>query len=159
MKATERLLKEVRALLPKEGEETARLVTAVAGLLGSVAYADREYRGEEREHIREELSRVHGVGRDGADAVCNVLERELKTLCMEGDQIWTRVLRDLVDRETRVEVLDVLVDLASADGVISLAEVNVLRRITAALGLDQNDYDTSQARHRQKLSVLSPHSK
>jgi tellurite resistance protein len=50
--------------------------------------------------------------------------------------------------------LDVLVDLAAADGELSLAETDLLRRTTAALGLSPDEYLASQARHRDKLKVL-----
>jgi hypothetical protein len=35
-----------------------------------------------------------------------------------------------------------------------VAEVNVLRQDTTALGHDQSDYNAAQERHRDKLRVL-----
>jgi uncharacterized tellurite resistance protein B-like protein len=64
------------------------------------------------------------------------------------------VLRDLGDDELRREVLEMLVDLAAEDGVITSAESNLLRRLTSALGLTQEDYNTAQARHKERLAVL-----
>ncbi len=37
---------------------------------------------------------------------------------------------------------------AEADDEITIAETNVLRATTTALGLTQSDFNTSQARHR-----------
>ena len=64
--------------------------------------------------------------------------------------------RELGDRELRVEVLDVLVDVAAADGVLSTPETNLLRQVTTALGLSQTDYNEAQSRHRERLTALKP---
>ena len=53
--------------------------------------------------------------------------------------------------ELRREILDCLVDLGATDGELTLAETNLLRRTTNALGLEANDYVVSQQRHRDKL--------
>jgi uncharacterized tellurite resistance protein B-like protein len=59
-----------------------------------------------------------------------------------------------LDIELRREMLDVLVDLGAADGELSLAETDLLRRTTSALGLTPEDYLASQTRHRDKLKLL-----
>jgi hypothetical protein len=38
--------------------------------------------------------------------------------------------------------------------VLDMSETNLLRRIARALGLSDDEYNVSQARHRQRLSVL-----
>jgi uncharacterized tellurite resistance protein B-like protein len=53
-----------------------------------------------------------------------------------------------------VQVLDALVDLAASDNEITVAETNVLRLTATALGLTQDDYNASQAMHRDKLTVF-----
>jgi tellurite resistance protein len=70
---------------------------------------------------------------------------------------YCRVLRELGDRELRVEVLQVLVDVAAADGVITTRETNILRQITTALGLSQSDYNEAQDKHKDRLAALRPH--
>lgn len=150
----ERLLAAVRAHLPSADVSTQRIVAAVAGLLSCVAYADRTYSDAEAAKIRAELSRVHGLTPDAVDALERVLRAELVGLAMAGDQLWCRELVELGDRELRIEVLEVLVELAASDAEFTLAETNLLRRVATALGLAQTDYDALQARHRDKLSVL-----
>ena len=63
-------------------------------------------------------------------------------------------MRELTDLDLRREVLDVLVDLAAADDEVSMSETQLLRRTATAMGLSQDDYVASQARHRDRLSVL-----
>jgi uncharacterized tellurite resistance protein B-like protein len=144
----------VRAQMPDAAEETQRVVTAVAGLLASVAYADREFSEPEQAAIGAELARIHDMTEDGAERVVAILARDIQPIVANGDHGWVRDLRELTSREQRLEILDVLLDLAAADGVIDHAEVNYLRRLSTQLGLEQREYNAAQARHRDKLGLL-----
>lgn len=150
-----RLRDAVAAQLPEADDATRRIVAAITGLLGCVAYADRDYADSEAKLVRAELERIHGLSRQGVDAICNTLGEEIAAIAQAGDQLWSREIKTLADRELRYEVLEVLVDLAAADEDLSVEETNYLRRLATALGLDQRDYDAAQARHRDRLSVLS----
>jgi uncharacterized tellurite resistance protein B-like protein len=144
----------VRAHLGGADEETMRIVCAVAGLLGSVAYADRDYSAVEETRIRAELGRIHGLSPPGVDAICAVLREHIVVVATVEAPVYSRELRELADPELRLEVLDTLVDLAAADNEITFEETNVLRQIATSLGLSQADYNASQERHRDKLGVL-----
>jgi uncharacterized tellurite resistance protein B-like protein len=134
--------------------ETARIVAAIAGLLGTIAYADREYAPVEEQRIREQLARVQGLTGAGVDAICGVLRECIVEISTVEAPVYARELLDLADRELRLEVLDALVDLAAADEEITVSETNVLRLTATALGLTQDDYNASQSRHLDKLKVL-----
>jgi uncharacterized tellurite resistance protein B-like protein len=140
--------------LPDADADTQALVTAIAGLLACVAYADRQYHVEEQAHVREALGRVQGLSDAGVDAICAVLQQRLVEIAAGNPQQHTRRLRELAELELRREVLDALVDLAAADHDLSMAETELLRRTASAIGLTQDDYVASQARHRERLSVL-----
>jgi uncharacterized tellurite resistance protein B-like protein len=153
--ARDRLAEIVEKYLADTDEATQRIVTAVAGLLAKVAYADGDYSTEEEATIRKELSRVHGLSPEGVDAICGLLTDQISHVALLGDHDWTRDLRDLADRALRLEVLEVLVEMAVADGVLKHGEQTQLRRIAKALSLSQDDYNAIQAKHRSKLSTLS----
>lgn len=144
----------VRAQVKGAEEDTLRLIVAAAGLLGTVAYADRDYSEAEERRIRVELARIPKLGEGAVDAVCAVLREHIVTIATVEAPIYARTLRDFTSREQRVEVLDILLDLAAADQEITSMETNLLRQTVAALGLTQDDYNASQARHRDKLAVL-----
>jgi len=146
------LERTVRAQM--DDADGARIVAAIAGLLGTVAYADRQYAAVEEERIRQELARVHGLTTAGVDAICTVLREHIVDISTVEAPVYARELLALADRELRVEVLDALVDIAAADDEITVAETNVLRLTATALGLTQHDYNTAQSRHREKLKVL-----
>jgi len=153
--ARERLAEIVEQYLADADDATRRIVTAVAGLLAKVAYADGHYSVQEEATIQKELSRVHGLSQAGVDAICGLLADQISHVALLGDHDWTRDLRDLADRELRLEVLEVLVEMAVADQVLKHDEQTQLRRIAKALALTQDEYNALQAEHRDKLSTLS----
>jgi len=153
--ARDRLAEIVERYLADADDATRRIVTAVAGLLAKVAYADGHYSTQEEATIQKELSRVHGLSQAGVDAICGLLSDQISHVALRGDHDWTRDLRELAERELRLEVLEVLIEMAVADEVLKHDEQTQLRRIAKALSLTQDEYNALQAKHRDKLSTLS----
>src|SRR5687768_2129379 len=73
----ESLLEIVRTELPTADKETIRVVTAMAGLLAAVAYADREFSGAEDARLRSELRRIDGMTEDGVRAIVAALQKHV----------------------------------------------------------------------------------
>jgi uncharacterized tellurite resistance protein B-like protein len=134
--------------------ETVRIVAAIAGLLATVAYADSAFAREEEAELAHDLRRVEGLSEVGVAAICELLRSHAAEISAVQAPRYTRLLREVADRDLRLEILGLLVKLAAADGIISLAEVNLLRQLTTALGLTQDDFNQLQAPHRDKLSFL-----
>jgi len=88
--------------------------------------------------------------------VAALLGERMAELAHESLQTYTRVLYEQLERGARLEVLDVLMDLAAADQLLAMEETNLLRRIARGLGLSDHDYLAAQERHRMRLSVLTP---
>ena len=153
--ARDRLAQIVEQYLTDADDATRRIVTAVAGLLAKVAYADGHYSTQEEATIQKELSRVHGLSQGGVDAICGLLADQISHVALLGDHDWTRDLRELAGRQLRLEVLEVLVEMAVADEVLKHDEQTQLRRIAKALNLIQDEYNALQAKHRDNLSTLS----
>lgn len=135
---------------------TVKVITAVTGLLAAVAYSDRRISQEESAHLRAELERINGLEKSSLSAICEVLTTHALRFSSSFIQRFTRTLREELDEETRTEVLDALLGMAAADGVISFDEVTTLRNITAGLGLSQGHYNQLQAKHRNKLVFPAP---
>jgi uncharacterized tellurite resistance protein B-like protein len=140
--------------LAEADAETISVVTSMAGLLGIVAYADRDYSAAEEARVRQELGRVQGMSHAGIEAICKTLRAHIVQISAVQMPRYARALRELGDEELRREVLGALIDLAAADESISLAETNLLRQITKALGLSQQDYVELQERHRHHLAAI-----
>jgi len=148
------LVRTVARSMPTADEETHRIVAAIAGLLAQVAYADHDYSESERHHLRTELGRIQALSTAGADEIAELLDKRIGEVAAVELPWHARTVRDLCERDFRLHILELLVDLAAADGEVSLAETNLMRHMALSLGLTQQDYNTAQARHRDKLSVL-----
>ena len=153
--AVGRLERTVRAHMAATDDSTVRVVASVAGLLAGVAYADRDFGEAEAEMIRATLGRIPGLGAAGASAVLGLLREIAAEAKAVHASRFTRILREELDRDGRIEILDLLVDLSAADGTILTTETNFIRHVATGLGLTQADYNMSQARHRDKLAVLA----
>ena len=137
--------------LPQADAETVTVVTSIAGLLGTVAYADRDYSAAEEARVRTELLRVQGMTVSGVDAICKTLREHIVEITSVETPRFTRALVELADQDLRREVLGAMMELAAADAAITLAETNTLRQLTKSLGLSQADYLELQERHRELL--------
>jgi uncharacterized tellurite resistance protein B-like protein len=144
----------VERALPDADDATVSIVAACAGLLGCVAYADRHFSEEEAEKIDRLLSTIEGIGPDGARAIVQALQLHRIELARVHSARFSRTLRELADRDLRVHVLSMLLELAASDSSISQSETNTLRQVTGGLGLEQRDYNELQSKHREKLGTL-----
>lgn len=150
------LERAVRGELPDVDEGTVLVVSAIAGLLGAVAYADREYSPAEEARVIEELERIQGLNTQSARTLASTLRQHILEVATVQTPRYARVLLELGDRDLRFQVLGVLVGLAAVDEEITTIETNGLRQLTTALGLTQSDYNDLQAAHKARLSVLKP---
>jgi uncharacterized tellurite resistance protein B-like protein len=144
----------VRRELPDADDETVLVVTAMAGLLGTIAFADRNYSDDEESRVRAELARVQGMAEAGIEAICAVLRKHIVEVSTVQTPRYARTLVELGDRELRVEVLGLMLEVAAADGEIAHTEVTLLRQLTKSLGLSQDDYNELQQKHQERLKVL-----
>lgn len=144
----------VREHMPYDDDITRAMVAAVAGLLACVAYADRAFSEDEQKRVHTVLGRVAGLSPQGVTAIAALLARQGALIAVGNMHAYTRHLREHAELALRREVLDALLELAAADGTISLTESDLLRRTASALGLTQDDYLRAQERYRDRLSVL-----
>lgn len=152
--ADQRLLEVVRRALPRADADTVSVVAACAGLLAGVAYADRKFSDEEVDEVGRLLVTVEGIGPEGSGAIVQALKAHVVELSSVHAARFARTLKELGDRDLRLHLLAMLLELAGADEQINHAEVSTLRQVTRALGLTQDDYNRLQSEHRQKLNLL-----
>jgi uncharacterized tellurite resistance protein B-like protein len=100
------------------------------------------------------LGRTQGVTPEAVGAIMALLDARMADLAHESLQTYTRVLYEGLSREARLEVFEVLMDLAAADDVLDVHETHLLRRIARGLGLSDDEYLASQSRHRERLGIL-----
>jgi uncharacterized tellurite resistance protein B-like protein len=144
----------VESALVRADAETIQIVVSVVGLFGCISYADRHFSDRERQLVRNLLQTIQGISAFDADAILHTLERNIVHISTTEAPRFSRTLLQLANRELRVAVLDMLLDIAAVDHDISNDELVVLRQATKSLGLDQTDYNRLQAKHRSKLRAL-----
>jgi uncharacterized tellurite resistance protein B-like protein len=154
--ASDELHRLVAHSMPGADAHAAAIVGATAGLLATVAHADRKYTEAEREAVLDALNKVQGLEPGALSAIDELLAERVAELAHEPLQTYTRVLYEGLERPARAEVFEVLMDVAAADELLDMDETNLLRRIARGLGLSDAEYNASQARHRDRLSVLRP---
>lgn len=146
------LTQVVRRAMPQADPDTVAIVAACAGLLANVAYADRDFSADEATAIARILGEIPGIGSDGTPEIVRALEKHRVELSSVHAVRFARTLNELGTLELRLHVLGMLVSLAASDDTIKPSEVNTLRQVTRALGLEQADYNRLQSEHRQKLA-------
>lgn len=141
--------------LPGADRDTRRIVVAIVGLCGAVAYADRYFSDEERASLSQLLATLQGIDAAKVAALVETLDLHIVEISTTQMARHARTLVELGDRDLRQSVLELLLDLAASDRTLVDQEVVVLRQVTKALGLDQSEYNRLQAKHRALLSALS----
>src|SRR6185295_8726322 len=95
------LERAVRTHIGDSDDEGVRIVAAIAGLLGTVAYADRNYAPVEEQRIRDELAKVQSLTSAGVDAICQVLRENIVAISTVEAPTYARELLALADRDLR----------------------------------------------------------
>jgi len=148
------LYRVVRAELKDSDEDSVTIVASIAAVLLCIAYADCDYDSREESVVRLTLERMHGIDEAGVNAIMTVLKAHTVRITGAEASTYARELLSLTDEDFRIELLDVLLLVAAADGTITVSETNILRDVTKAMGLSQAQYLKAQSAHRDKLAVL-----
>lgn len=135
------LLRRLTAPEPERlSDPDARL--ALAALLVRLARADGDYSEDEIQRIDKVLAKRHALSPFEATA----LRRDAETLEAEAPDTvrFTRAIKDAVDYDNRISVIEAMWQVVLADGVRDHEE-NTLMRLAANL-LGVSDRDSNMAR-------------
>lgn len=135
-------------------EETVQIVASTAGILLCVAFADGEFCEAEEAKLRDILGQIQGMDASGVERLVDRLRGAALEITAPQATSYARRLLALTAIDFRKLLLGMLLDLAIADGSLTLSENNMLRNIARALGFSQQDYNLAQARYREHLAVL-----
>ncbi len=139
------LLSEKEPALPVGGAEgLGALETAAAALLVEAALMDGNFDPVERGTIAQLLARRFELGTAKAEALIETAEDEVRrTPQLYG---FTRVVKDEFAYEDRVELIEMLWEVAYADGELHDFEASLMRRIAGLIYV--SDRDSGAARKR-----------
>ena len=122
--------------------EDARI--AISALLVRVARSDNEYSPKEIEKIDKVLRARYGLTQE--EVVALRVEGELLEKEAPDTVRFTRAIKDAVHYEERISVIEVLWQIALADGERDVEEDALLRLVSKLLGI--TDFDSAAARKR-----------
>ena len=133
---------EAGDILPTDADD--RVAAATAALLIETAVMDGEFDVDERATIGRLLMERFGISENGVDTL--MVETEQAVADSVELFSFTRVLRSNYDHADRVKMIEMMWEVAYADGVIHDYEANLIRRATGLLHV--SDRESGEARKR-----------
>lgn len=131
---------------------TDELQLAVAALLLEAAVVvDGNFDPQERQAVRRVLARAFSLTAAAAQDLVLAAERRVET----SAQLFrfTSTVNERVNRERKIEIIEMLWEVAYADGVLDPLEDTLLRRIAGLI--DVTDHERGEAKRRvlQRLGL------
>lgn len=124
---------------------------ASAALLVEAATLDGHMDDAEREHIHHLIEGHFGLSRDEAEEVFSQAMDEVdRSVQILG---FTRVVKDKFEYDERVRMIEMLWEVAYADGHLHDYEANLVRRISGLLFVSDQDSGAARKRALERLGM------
>ncbi|MEX1035266.1 MAG: TerB family tellurite resistance protein [Sneathiella sp.] len=142
------LLSEDNTVAPTTQDEAH---IATAALLIEAALSDDDFKDVERDAIVDVMVRHYKI----SDAEARELVAHAEEAHAESEQLFyfTRAVKDSFPIETRVQMIEMLWEVAYADGVLSKYEANLVRRIAGLIYVSDRDSGTARKRVIARLGI------
>lgn len=123
---------------------TDELQLAVAVLLVEAARMDSDFDADERHTVAQLLSHRFEIGEAAAETLLDAAERKAE----DSVELYTftRTVKDAFGHEDRVELMQMLWEVAYADGELHDYEANLMRRVAGLVHV--SDRESGEARKR-----------
>ena len=142
-------LKDAEGAVSRGGDELQLAVAAL--LLEAAVIVDGHFDPQEREVVRGVLQRAFSLSTVDAQALIAAAERQLEVSAQLFG--FTSTINERVNRERKIEIIEMLWEVAYADGVLDPLEDTLLRRIAGLI--DVSDHERGEAKRRvlQRLGL------
>lgn len=133
------------------GDERRRIALAAAVLMVEAATMDGSVQGEERERILALLQSRFDLDAGAAESLLG----EAESANARATQLlpFTRSLKDALDAERRIEIIEMLWEVAYADGQLHDYESSLVRRISGLLYVPDQDSGAARKRAMARLGL------
>ena len=148
------LVKAFKALFGEEKDESAQLeehslALAAAALLYEVARADFTQDAEEEARLSAALKSAFNLSGDELDKIQSVASDKVDESTSLYD--FTRVLNDAATPNDKIKVIELMWEVAFADGEISKYEEHLIRRVAELIYVSHSDFVRMKHEVRAKL--------
>lgn len=148
------LVKAFKALFGEEKDESAQLeehslALAAAALLYEVARADFTQDAEEEARLSAALKSAFNLSDDELDKIQSVASDKVDESTSLYD--FTRVLNDAATPNDKIKVIELMWEVAFADGEISKYEEHLIRRVAELIYVSHSDFVRMKHEVRAKL--------
>ena len=124
---------------------------AAAAVLVEAAQLDSNYEAAERVKILDLLTLHFGL--ESADSEALIAEAEQAVAEAKPLQGFTRAIKDAFDHDERVELLEMLWEVAYADGYLHDYEASLIRRVTGLLHVSDRESGAARKRALDRMGI------
>ncbi len=151
------MLRRLKSFIGGAGGDEAKnsgpdeLHLAVAVLLVEAARMDERFDDKERAAIARLIETRLELPADDAEALVDAADE----IAEEMGELWTfaRVVKDRYSQDERVEMIEMLWEVAYADGELHHYEANLLRRIAGLIYVSDRESGLARKRIMQRLGI------
>ena len=151
--APETVRKIVDALDQLEPER-ARYIASFAYILSRVAHADHEIDADEVRAMERIVRELGGLLEEEAILVVQMAKTQTLLFGSTENYVVTREFYKMATHEQKLQLLESLFAVSSADENISSAEDSEIRRIATEMNLTRSDFNQARAEYTRFLEVL-----
>lgn len=147
-------VRRIAAKLEALDPERARYVAAFAYILGRVANADLDISEDESRAMEAQVREHADLPEDQALLVVEIAKSQNRLFGGTENFLVTREFGQIAERKQKLALLDCLFAVSAADGSISIAEEEQVRRIASELRLSHQEYVEMRARYSKHRDVM-----
>ena len=139
---------------PPSDDSAQQRQLAVAALLVEAVHADRHADAQERDAVVSLLRDHFDLPDDEAEHLVELAEGRFAA--MLDDWIFADAVRRGFDHDERVEVLGMIWEVVYSDGRLAAFEMDLLQRLSDALGVDPTSAEAARARAFARTGLRDP---
>ena len=131
------------------GHSHEELQIAAAALMVEAAQLDGDFDARERAKIRDLVTQRFGLGREESESLIEVAEERVAWASqLHG---FTRVVKGAFTQEERIELMEMLWEVAYADGELHHFAASLMRRLAGLLQVPDRDSGAARKRVLKRL--------
>ena len=136
-------------------DDEVKLITGLSGLLGKLAYSDRNISDDELAVAKKVLTAKTSISPELFDKVLQIVKQHTLELVGLEDHLYLKLLNEISSKDEKLEILESLFALAAADSKICSAEERDLSVISKGLRLAHEEYIVIKRRYSDSLASLN----